>query len=33
LERSERVESVGEFDHKITKESKDEAEGNGFVRL
>jgi len=26
LERSERVESVGEFDHKITKESKDEAE-------
>ena len=33
LKRSERVESVVEFDHKITEERRDETEGNGFVHL
>ena len=33
FKRPERVESVAEFDHKITKERRDETEGNGFVLL
>jgi len=33
LKRSERVESVVEFDHKITEERRDETESNGFVHL
>jgi len=32
FERSERVQSVGQFDHKITKERKDVTEGN-VIRL
>ena len=33
VKRSERVESVEEFDNKIIKEKRDETEGNGFVLL
>ena len=33
VKRSERVESVEEFDHNIIKEKRDETEGNGFVLL
>ena len=33
FKRSERVESVGEFDHKITKEGRDETEGNALCLL
>ena len=31
VKRSERVESAGEFDHKITKERRDETEGKVFL--
>jgi len=33
FERSGRVESVEEFDHKITEERRDETEGNDFIKL
>ena len=33
FKRSERVDSVGEFDHKITKERRDATEGNVFRLL
>ena len=33
VKRSERIESVEEFDDKISKERGDETEGNGFVLL
>ena len=33
FKRPERVESVAEFDHKITKERRDVTEGKGFVLL
>ena len=33
VKRSERVKSVGEFDHKITEERRDETEGKVFQLL
>ena len=33
FKHSERVDSVGEFDHKITKERRDATKGNAFVLL
>ncbi len=33
FKHSDKVESVGEFDHKITKEKKDATEGNASVLL